>query len=64
MSETRDKDSVAAIVRERGRGIKIPDTVMIGLLKRVVDDHELTGRVDGVGGDRQGRIYGRGAHSV
>ncbi len=57
-ASARDKDSVAAIVRERGRDIESPDTVVSprpALKRRVVDDHELTGGVDGVGGEIHGR---------
>ena len=43
---------MTAIVRERGKDIKGSDPVVsprLALERRVVDDHELAGRVDGVG---------------
>ncbi len=62
-ASARDKDNVTAIVRERGRDIKSLDTVVsprLALERRVVDDHELTGGVDGVGG----KIHGRAVEPV
>ncbi len=52
-ASARDKDNVTAIVREGGRDAKSPDTVVsprLALESRVVDDYELAGGVDGVGG--------------
>jgi hypothetical protein len=62
-ASARDKDRVAAIVGERWRDIEGPDTVVrprLALERRVVDDHELTGGVDGVGG----KIHGRAVEPV
>ena len=62
-ASARDKNNVTAIVRERGRDVKGPDTVVsprLALKRRVVDDHELAGGVEWVGG----KIYGRAVKPV
>ena len=62
-ASARDKDNVTAIVRERGIDVKGPDTVVsprLALKRRVVDDHELAGWVEGVGG----KIYWRAVKPV
>jgi hypothetical protein len=62
-ASARDKDNVTAIVREGGRDVKGPDTVVsprLALKRRVVDDHELAGWVEGVGG----KIYWRAVKPV
>jgi hypothetical protein len=62
-ASARDKDNVTAIVREGGRDVKSPNTVVsprLALERRVVDDHELAGGVDGVGE----KIYGRAVQPV
>ena len=54
----RDKDNVTAVVGEGRTDVEGPDTMMVPRLasqRGVVGHHKLTGRMEGVGGEVDGR---------
>ncbi len=62
-TSTRDEDGVATIVGESGTEVERTNAVVVprlALVWRVVDHHELAGRVNGVSHE----IYGRTVETV